>query len=51
MPELAGAPPPYVRRLVGALLLVALPLLVATRLRVPSSEVTVLPPARLLVGL
>ena len=47
MLELTGAPPPLVRRLVGALLLVAPPLLVATPLQVPSSEFHVLPPAPL----
>ena len=42
MPELTGSPLPLVRRLVGALLLVAPPLLVATSLRVRSSEFPVL---------
>ena len=51
MRELAGAPPPLVRRLVGALLLVAPPLRVATPLRVPSAEFPLLPPAPLPVGL
>ena len=51
MPELAGAPQPLVRRLVGAVLLVAPPLLVTTLLRVPSSELPALSPALLPVGL
>ena len=51
MSKLTGAPLPLVRRLVGALPLVAPPLLVATPLRVPSSNFPVLPPALLPVGL
>ena len=51
MPELAGAALPVVRRLVGAFLLVALPLLVAIPLRMPSSGFSLPPPPLLPVGL
>ena len=50
IPGLVGAPPPRVRRLVGAALPGALPLVVAPRLRAPSFLVATVPPALLLVG-